>query len=132
MSVNITDTAGLTDAINTEVIDPLIMDYAYEATVLPSLVRQKDITGQGSLTAKFAAFDVVSAGAQTPGTDLTPADLDSVNDGTLTVGDVAVALEVQDLLMDVLAGRISMDDLARQLGNAVAAKLSTDIAALFP
>ena len=127
-----TGTTELNDVINTEAIDPLVLDYAHEAFFLPKIVRQKDLSGLGTLTANFASFASVSAGAKTQGTNLTAVALDTDQDGTITVAEVAVAIELGDLVAEVAAGRVSPDDIARQLGNAVAIKLTTDLAALFP
>lgn len=127
----ITGNTELQYSINTEVIEPLVLDYLYGAIVMPQLVRSKDITGLGSLVYKFASHGSLTAAATSAGTDLTPAAFTEASDGTVTAAEVGVAVETTRLALASVAGRVSEDDIARNIANAVASKMETDLCATF-
>lgn len=127
----VTTKSNLQYARRTEVIDPLILSYAYGAMYLQKLVRQKDISGEPTLVAKFASWGQLTGVAKVEGTDATASANATVSDGTVTVADVIVASELPELTMEGSQGLVSEDDIAREMGLAIAAKIETDLAALF-
>jgi hypothetical protein len=127
-----TTVTTLANAIATNAIDRLVLDYARQATFLPRLVWAEDITGENTLTHIFPQFGALTAATATQGTDLTPSTLSANQAGAVTVGEVAVLVELTKLGAVASGGRINLDVVARQCGLAVADKLETDIGSVFP
>jgi len=127
-----TTTTTLTNAIATNAIDRLVLDYARQATFLPNLVWAEDIAGQNTLTHVFPQFGSLTAAAATQGTDLTPTTLNVTEAASITVGEVAVLVELTRLGAVASGGRVVADIVGRQCGLAVADKVETDIGATFP
>lgn len=127
-----TTNTSIAPALNTEVIDSLILGYTREQAFLAPLFRTKDIRGSGSLKADFNSFGALSAAATTPGTDLTPTEHTVGEDGTVTATEKGVA--VQPTLLALETGGVNgytEDAVAREIAAAIAEKMQTDIAAVF-
>jgi hypothetical protein len=122
---------ALASAIATNAIDRLVLDFARQHTFLPKLCWGVDITGENTLTHIFPQFGSITAASTTEGNDLVPAVLDANQAGSLTVGEVAVLVELTKLGAVASGGRVNIDVVARQCGLAVADKLELDIGATF-
>lgn len=128
--MTVSNTTSFGPSIPTEIIDPLTMSYLRNAIVVCNLVRQKDISGIPGLKCDFNSYGSLSAAAKTQGTDFTPAELTTSEDGTVTAAEVGVAIQIPDIVQEAAPG-LTDDDMARELANAVAAKMETDVAAQF-
>ena len=100
-----------------------------EQSIIRPLVRNYDMTGTPGLTAQVPIYPAVSASGVTDG-----ADLDNTSFATskkeITASEIGVMVTLTDLLEEA-----SNDDTAaavgRQLGQAMAEKVDTDLAGLF-
>jgi len=123
---------SIAPALNTEIIDALILGYARESAFLAPFFRQKNIFGSGSLKADFNSFGALAAAATTPGTDLTPTEHTVGEDGTVTASEKGVAVEPSMTALEQGgANGYTEDAVAREVGAAVAEKLQLDIATVF-
>lgn len=125
-----TNTTTLAPAIPTEILEPLILSYLREGVVLTNMVRQKDISGIPGLKYDFNSFGSLAFGAKVQNTDFVPAALSISEDGTVTAGEVGLALDIPDIAREAVLN-MSDDDLAREIANAAAAKIEGDLAAQF-
>lgn len=123
---------SIAPALNTEIVDPLILGYTREYDFLSRMFRQKDQRGATSLKTDFNSFGALAFAATTPGTDLTPTEHTVGEDGTVTASEKAVAVELVRLALELGAGNGYNEDIVgRELGAAAAEKIQTDIAAAF-
>ena len=123
---------SIAPALNTEIIDPLILGYARESAFLVNMFRQKNIAGGGSLKADFNSFGALASATTTPGTDLTPTEHTVGEDGTVTASEKGVAVELVRLALETgAANGYNEDVVAREIGASIAEKMQTDIAAAF-
>lgn len=101
-----------------------------EQTVIRPLVRNYDMTGTPGLTAQVPIYPAISASALTDGEDISTATAFNTTSATITASEVGAMVLLQDL-----AREAATDDVAaavgRQLGDAMAKKVDTDLAALF-
>jgi hypothetical protein len=126
-----TTTSTLSNAIATNVIDRLVLDYGRQNAFLPNLVWQEDISDEPTLTHVFPQFASLTAASTTQGTDLTPSTLTVNSAASLTVAEVAVLVELTRIGAAATGGRVDLDVVGRQCGLAVKDKLETDIGATF-
>lgn len=126
----VTGTTQFAQNIPTELIDRLVLSYLRNAVVVTPMVRVVDISGTPGLKYDFNSFGSLAAAAKTQGTDFTAAALSISEDGTVTAAEVGLALQISDIAREA-SPNISDDDLARELANAVAEKMETDICAQF-
>jgi hypothetical protein len=126
----VTDTTSFAPARPTEILDPLVLSYLRNAVVVTPMVRSVDISGISGLKYDFNSFGSLSFASKTQGTDFTPAELTVSEDGTVTAAEVGVALDISDVAREG-SQSISDDDLARELANAAATKMETDLVAQF-
>jgi hypothetical protein len=128
----VTTLTNLTHVRLANVISPAIADFARGATFLPSLIMQEDLTGQPTLVAKFSSWADVDTVAKVEGTDVTFQGVATAEDGTVTVGELVTPVEIPLLSLEGSQGLIDESAFVRQAGFSLAAKMETDIAALFP
>lgn len=127
----VSGTSSLNDVINTEIIALDVLEEARELTFLPSLVMNKDITGQGSFTVNFARFATVSAAGLTETDDLANTTLGTDQAGAITADAVGLRVDLTDKGVAANGGRIDVAEVSSLIARALAAKLETDIAAVF-
>lgn len=100
-----------------------------EQSIIRPLVRNYDMTGTPGLTAQVPIYPSVSASGVADGTDLSNVSF-ATTKKEITASEVGVMVTLTDLLEEA-----SADDTAaavgRQLGQAMAEKVDTDLAALF-
>lgn len=100
-----------------------------EQTVIRPVVRNYDMTGGPGLTAQVPIYPALTAASVADGTDLTNTAFNTTSK-TLTASEVGIVVELTDL-----AAESANEDVAAaigaQIGRAMAAKVDTDLAALF-
>jgi hypothetical protein len=126
----VTSTTSQGPNIPTEIIDGLVLSYLRNAVVLTPMVRSVDISDIPGLKYDFNSFGSVSFASKSQGTDYTPAELTIGEDGTVTAAEVGLALQLPDILREANPN-LSDDDLAREIANAAADKMETDICSQF-
>jgi hypothetical protein len=133
MSNEITTTA-VTEIVNSEVIDQLIMDYTIDATVIAPLAYTMDISNQATIKAAMAVW-VKDAGGDitTEGTTDMSNTLLETTEATATAAQVGILREVADL---AASSSILGEDglrmfIARDGALLMAEMLEDDLAALF-
>lgn len=123
-------TSTVTSELYTNIVQAALFTYS-EGTVIRPLVRQYDMTGTPGLVSTVPKYPAVSAADLTENTDITANTAFNTTEATIT----AVERGAKVLLTDV-AKEAAQEDIAaaigRQLGDAMAKKVDTDIAALFP
>ena len=100
-----------------------------EQSIIRPLVRNYDMTGTPGLTAQVPIYPSVSASGVVDGIDLSNTSF-ATTKKEITASEIGVMVTLTDLLEEA-----SNDDTAaavgRQLGQAMAEKVDTDLAALF-
>lgn len=124
---------AVTAAVSAEMYSNIVQAALFtlsEQTVIRPLVRNYDMTGTVGLTAQVPIYPAISASGLTDGTDIaanTAFDTTSIN---ITASEIGAMVTLTDLSKES-----SNEDLAaaigRQLGDAMAKKVDTDLAALF-
>lgn len=127
----VSGTSALNDVINTEIIALDVLEEAREQTFMPSLVLNKDISGQGSLTANFARFASLAAAGLTETSDLSETEVTTAQAGQITADAVGVRVDLTDKAVKANGGRIDVPEIVALCGRALAAKIETDLCAVF-
>jgi N4-gp56 family major capsid protein len=100
-----------------------------EQTVIRPVVRNYNMVGTPGLTAQVPIYPAIDAAGVADGTDLSNTAFNTTSK-TITAAEVGVMVELTDL-----AAESATDDVAaaigRQIGDAMAKKVDTDLAALF-
>lgn len=100
-----------------------------EQTVIRPVVRNYNMAGTPGLTAQVPIYPAIAAAGVADGTDLSNTAFNT-DSKTITASEVGVMVELTDL-----AAESATDDVAaaigRQIGDAMAKKVDTDLAALF-
>jgi len=100
-----------------------------EQTVIRPVVRNYNMSGTPGLTAQVPIYPAIDAAGVADGTDLSNTAFNTTSK-TITAAEVGVMVELTDL-----AAESATDDVAaaigRQIGDAMAKKVDTDLAALF-
>jgi len=100
-----------------------------EQTVIRPVVRNYNMSGTPGLTAQVPIYPAIDAAGVADGTDLSNTAFNTTSK-TITASEVGVMVELTDL-----AAESASDDVAaaigRQIGDAMAKKVDTDLAALF-
>lgn len=121
-----------TGSVLSELYSNIVQSALYtmnEKTIIRPVVRNYDMTGTPGLTAQVPIYPSVAAAAVADGTDLANTAFNTTSKD-ITASEVGVMVELTDL-----AAEAATDDVAaaigRQLGNAMAEKVDTDLAGLF-
>lgn len=127
-----TTTTSLTELVNSEYIDPMIMEYAHDYVVVAPFVRQMDLRGKGTNQGVFprwvldAALDVAN---QTAAITLTELESTEV---TITGAEVGVARDIYDpAVEETILGDGLFSFLVQDAGLLLAISLDDDLCALF-
>lgn len=128
--MTVSNTTSWAPNIPTETIDALVLSYLRNAVVVTPMVRTVNLANVPGLKHDFNSFGALTAATKTQGTDFTPAELTIAEDGTVTAAEVGVAIQLPWIVREA-SPNISDADLARELGNAVAAHMETAICAQF-
>jgi N4-gp56 family major capsid protein len=124
---------AVTATVSQEMYSNIVQAALYtlsEQTVIRPLVRNYDMTGTPGLTAQVPIYPAISASALTDGTDIAANTAFDTTSITITASEIGALVTLTDLSKES-----SNEDLAaaigRQLGDAMAKKVDTDLAALF-
>ncbi len=126
---NETTTSLATELILTEVVNREVIRAAYAEVVAAPLVRVKDIADQPTLTATFPKYPKLTASALTEGTDMSNTAVNTTG-VSIDAGEVGLMVTITDLLKAAAVNPIT-EDLAQEMGRAIAEKIDTDITAEF-
>lgn len=123
-----TTTANADELSFYELVESAIIDAAYSSTVMRPLVRESNLIGRPSDTAKFPIWPALAAAAVGETTDLANTAINTTS-VSITAGEVGIMASLTDEQDedDILAGP---SPYAAQLGKAVADKWDADLAAL--
>lgn len=126
---NATTRTSADDLYLANVLDTQVIDAAYSAQVMRPLMRNYDLSGKPTDTAKFPRWPALTAASVAETADLANTQI-ATTSVTATVGEVGIMTTLADALTedDILAG---VGDYGRQLGMALADKQDADSAALF-
>ena len=122
-------TSTLTQELYANIVQSALYTLS-ESTVIRPLIRNYDMTGTPGLTAQVPIYPALSAGDLTEATDITtPTSFDTTSK-TLTALEKGVMVTLTDLSRES-AGEDVAAAIGRQIGDAMAKKVDTDLAALF-
>ncbi|QDP67675.1 MAG: putative major capsid protein [Prokaryotic dsDNA virus sp.] len=125
-----------TSAITSELYANVVQTALYqisEQTVIRPLVKNFDLSGTPGLTAQIPIYPAISASDLTEGTDLVVGTNDVAFNTTsveVTCAEKGVLVSLTDLARDASTGDVGAA-IGRQIGDAMAKKIDTDLAALF-
>lgn len=100
-----------------------------ERTVIRPLVKNYDMTGTPGLTAQVPIYPALSAADLTDGTDMSNTAFNTTSK-TITAAEVGVMVELTDLAKESANEDVAAA-IGRQMGDAMAVKVDTDLATLF-
>jgi N4-gp56 family major capsid protein len=101
-----------------------------EQTVIRPLIRNYDMTGTPGLTAQVPIYPALSAGDLTEGTDIsTPTSFDPTS-ATMTALERGVMVTLTDMAIESANEDVAAA-VGRQIGDAMAKKVDTELAGLF-
>jgi hypothetical protein len=121
-------TSSSISELYTEIIQEAIFTFQ-ETSVMRPLVTTYNITGQGKQVA-VPIFPTVSASAVAEGSDLANTEVNPT-EKTITASEVGVMTTLTDLARESSSRPIAQD-IGRVFGEAIAKKVDTDLAGLFP
>jgi len=122
-------TSTLTQELYANIVQSALYTLS-ESTVIRPLIRNYDMTGTPGLTAQVPIYPALSAGDLTEATDITtPTSFDTTSK-TITADEKGVMVTLTDLSRES-AGEDVAAAIGRQIGDAMAKKVDTDLAALF-
>lgn len=101
-----------------------------ERTVIRPLVKNYDMTGTPGLTAQVPIYPAISAGDLTENTDITSGTAFNTTSKTITATEKGALVALTDLAKEAASEDVSAA-IGRQLGDAMAKKVDTDLAGLF-
>jgi len=125
--------ANTTSTLTQELYANIVQSALYtlsENTVIRPLVRNYDMTGTPGLTAQVPIYPALAAGDLVEGTDLSsPTSFDTTS-ATITALEKGVLVTLTDLSKESASEDVAAA-IGRQIGDAMAVKVDTDLAALF-
>lgn len=124
-----TTTSSLTQELYANIVQSALYTLS-ENTVIRPLVRNYDMTGTPGLTAQVPIYPALTAGDLTEGTDISvPTSFDTTS-ATITALEKGVLVTLTDLSKESASEDVAAA-IGRQIGDAMAVKVDTDLAALF-
>lgn len=125
--------AVTTSTLTAELYANIVQSALYtlsEQSVIRPLVRNYDMTGTPGLTAQVPIYPALSAADLTEGTDIsTPSSFDTTS-ATITAVERGVMVSLTDLSAESANEDVAAA-IGRQIGDAMAKKMDTELAALF-
>jgi len=125
-------TTTLTELVNSEYINPAILEYAHDYVVCAPFLNWQDLRGKATNSGAFTKWvlDAVSAG--TEGTALSNEVLETT-DVVITGSEIGVLRSVtDDSVQETVIGAQIFDFLVKDSGVLMGISLDNDICALFP
>jgi len=126
-------TNSVTSSVSSELYTNIVQSALFtlsEQTVIRPLVRNYDMTGTPGLVSTVPIYPAISAGDLTENTDITTGTAFNTTEATITATEKGALVALTDL-----ARESAQEDVAaaigRQLGDAMAKKVDTDLAGLF-
>lgn len=129
----ITNTNAFDTAVSTGLYANIVQAALFtlsEQTVIRPLVRNYDLTGTPGLTAQIPIYPAVSATGLTDGDDLNTNQIFTTNSVNITCAEIGAMVTLSDLARETASEDVAAA-IGRQLGDAMAVKVDTDLAALF-
>lgn len=122
-------TSTLTQELYANIVQSALYTLS-ENTIIRPVVRNYDMTGTPGLVAQVPIYPALSAGDLTEGTDITtPTSFDTTSK-TITAAEAGVLVTLTDLSKESANEDVAAA-IGRQIGDAMATKVDTDLAALF-
>jgi N4-gp56 family major capsid protein len=122
-------TSTLTQELYANIVQSALYTLS-ENTIIRPVVRNYDMTGTPGLVAQVPIYPALTAGGLTEGTDITtPTSFDTTSK-TITAAEVGVLVTLTDLSKESANEDVAAA-IGRQIGDAMAVKVDTDLAALF-
>lgn len=128
----VTDTTTLTELVNSEYINPAILDYAHDYAVAAPFLNWQDLRGKATKVGSFPRWVLDTAtDLATETTTLANTTLEST-DVSITAAEIGVRRDVSDAAVEesILGAQI-FDFLVRDAGVLFGISLDDDIVALF-
>jgi len=122
-------TSSLTQELYANIVQSALYTMNEQSLIRP-LVRNYDMTGTPGLVAQVPIYPALSASGLTEGTDISvPTSFDTTSK-TITATEKGVMVTLTDLSAESANEDVAAA-IGRQIGNAMAEKVDTDLAALF-
>ncbi len=126
-----TTTTTLTELVNSEFINPAILEYAHDYTVAAPYLNWLDLRGKATKVGSFPIWVLDATTDTGETTDLTTETLETT-DVQITAAEIGVRRDVTDAaLEETIIGSQIFDFLVRDSGVLAAISLDDDICALF-
>jgi len=122
-------TASMTSELYANVVQAALFTLS-EQTVIRPLIRNYDMTGTPGLTAQVPIYPAISASDLTDGTDISSATSFNTTSKTITAAERGVLVSLTDLAKESASEDVAAA-IGRQIGDAMAKKVDTELAALF-
>jgi len=126
-------TNSVTSSVSSELYANIVQAALFtlsEQTVIRPLVRNYDMSGTPGLTAQVPIYPAISAGDLTENTDITAGTAFNTTSKTITATEKGALVALTDLAKEAASEDVSAA-IGRQLGDAMAKKVDTDLAGLF-
>jgi len=126
MANEVTTAAGSAgELVAAEIVSRLVIDAAYALSVMPSLVKSRDISSDSTLTMKFPKWPLLAATDLTEGTDAANSAINTTS-VSVTADEAGLMITVTDMLLNS-AGIGGLEPYAAEMGKALANKIDTDL-----
>jgi N4-gp56 family major capsid protein len=123
-------TSTLTQELYANVVQAALFTLS-EQTVIRPLIRNYDMTGTPGLTAQVPIYPALSASGIAEDTDITTETSFDTSSVEITASEIGVLVNLTDLSRESATTDVAAA-IGRQIGDAMAKKVDTDLAALFP
>lgn len=122
-------TASVSSELYSNIVQAALFTLS-EQTVIRPLVRNYDMTGTPGLTAQVPIYPAIAATDLTDGTDISANTAFNTTSKTITAAEIGAMVTLTDLSKESANEDVSAA-IGRQLGDAMAKKVDTDLATLF-
>lgn len=124
---------SVTELVNSEFIEPLILDYAMDLMVIAPLCRVANLAGKSTKTAAFPRWVKDAGGDITEATAISNTELETTEATPVTAAQVGILREVTDLAAatNILGPEGLMDYIVRDGAMLCAEMLEDDLAGRF-
>jgi hypothetical protein len=129
----VTDTTALTELVNSEFINPAILDYAHDFAVAAPFVNLLDLRGKSTKVGSFPRWILDTATDITNETTTLGNELLESTDVQITAAEIGIRRDVTDAALEetILSREQLFDFLVRDAGTLFGISLDDDICALF-
>lgn len=127
-----TTTTSLTELVNSEFINPAILEYAHNFVVAAPFMNWLDLRGKATKVGSFSKWVLDTATDTGETTDLTSEQLETT-DVQVTAAEIGLRRDITDAaLEETIIGAQLFDFCVRDAGVLFGISLDDDIVALFP